>query len=318
VILRATISRLGSTLAVLVAAMALLFVLTLAIPGDPAAAMLGPRATPEAMAEITRQMGLDQPVPLRLWRFFALLATGDFGRDLVSSRPIRDMVFEVLPFTLALAGAVVALALALGVPAGIQAATHPGSRSDRLLGLAGTAFVALPNFVVAIGLLLLFSLALHFLPVQGAGEPDDFPDQLRHLVLPVLAIGLGWIGYIARMVRASLLEVLSQPYIRTARAFGIGEHKIIWKLALRNAAIPTLAALGVGFGRLLGGAVFADIIFARPGLGTLIFTAIQARNYPVVQAGVFVTILLFVATNLVVDALFLWLDPRLRAVPVPA
>src|SRR5580658_50037 len=306
-------SRLAATLAVLVAAMALLFALTLAIPGDPAAAMLGPRATPEATASITRQMGLDQPVPIRLWRFAGLLATGDFGTDIVSGRPIRDMVFEVLPFTLALAGTAIGLALALGFPAGIHAATHPGRISDRLLALVSVAFVAVPNFVVAIGLLLVFSLRLRWLPVQGAGETDDLLDQVRHLALPALAIGLGWIGYIARLVRSSLLEVLGQPYIRTARAFGIGGFRLTWKLALRNAAIPTLAALGVGFGRLLGGAVFAEIIFARPGLGTLIFQAIRARNYPVVQAGVFVTVLLFVATNLVVDALFLWLDPRLRA-----
>jgi peptide/nickel transport system permease protein len=308
----AILSRLAGTLAVAVAAMALLFLLTLAIPGDPAAAMLGPRATPEAVAEITRQMGLDQPVSLRLWRFFALLVTGDFGRDIVSGRPIGAMIVEVLPFTLALAGAAIGLALILGVPAGIQAALHPGSRLDRLLAVFSVAFVAVPNFVIAIGLLMLFSLTLHWLPVQGAGEPGDFIDQLRHLVLPTLAVGLGWIGYLARLVRAALLDVLRQPYIRTARAFGIGEVKIAAKLALRNAAIPTLAALGVGFGRLLGGAVFAEIIFARPGLGTLIFSAIQARNYPVVQAGVFVTVLLFVAANLLVDALFLWLDPRLR------
>ncbi|MGB8843126.1 MAG: ABC transporter permease [Aliidongia sp.] len=305
-------SRLAAILAVAVGAMTLLFLLTLVIPGDPAVAMLGPRATPEAIAEITRQMGLDQPVPLRLWRFFALLATGDFGRDIVSGRPIGAMILEVLPFTLALAGSAIGLALLLGVPAGIQAAMHPGSRIDRLLTLCSVAFVAVPNFVIAIGLLMLFSLTLRWLPVQGAGEPDDLGDQIRHLVLPTLAVGLGWIGYLARLVRAALLDTLHQPYIRTARAFGIGEYRIVAKLALRNAAIPTLAALGVGFGRLLGGAVFAEIIFARPGLGTLIFNAIQARNYPVVQAGVFVTVLLFVAANLLVDALFLWLDPRLR------
>lgn len=293
--------------------MLLLFGLTLAIPGDPATAMLGPRATPEAIAEITAQMGLDQPVPVRLWRFFALLLGGDFGTDLVSGRPIGTMIAEVLPFTLSLAGASIALALALGIPAGLYAAARPGSAADRLLALGSVAFVAVPNFVIAIGLLLLFSLVLHWLPVEGAGDPGDPGDQLRHLVLPALAIGIGWIGYVARLIRASLIDVLSQPYICTARAFGIGETRILCRLALRNAAIPTLAALGVGFGRLLGGAVFAEIIFARPGLGSLIFNAIEARNYPVVQAGVFVTVLLFVATNLVVDALFLWLDPRLRA-----
>jgi peptide/nickel transport system permease protein len=310
--LGAVLPHIASTLAVLAAAMLLLFALTLAIPGDPATALLGPRATPAAIAAITAEMGLDRPVPVRLWRFMIVLARGQFGTDIVSGRPIGSMIAEVLPFTLALAGAAIALALALGVPAGIYAAARPGGLADRVLALGSVALVAVPNFVVALALLLLFSLVLHVLPVEGAGAPGDPLDQLRHLVLPTLAVGLGWIGYVARLVRASLIEVLAQPYIRTARAFGIGRARILWVLALRNAAIPSLAAIGVGFGRLLGGAVFAEIIFARPGLGSLIFDAIEARNYPVVQAGVFVAILLFVAANLAVDALFLWLDPRLR------
>lgn len=307
----AVLTRLGSTLAVLLAALLLLFTLTLVLPGNPATAMLGPRATPEAIAEITHRMGLDQPVPVRLWRFVTLLASGEFGTDIVSGRPIRAMVLEVLPFTLALAASAIALALLFGIPSGLYAARRPGGGADQALALISIGFVAIPNFVVAIGLLLLFSLVLKLLPVEGAGAPGDPLDQLRHLVLPALAVGLGWIGYVGRLIRASMIEVLALPSIRTARAYGIGEGTILFRLALRNAAIPTLATLGVGFGQLLGGAVFAEIIFARPGLGSLIFQAIEARNYPVVQAGVFVAVLLFVAVNLLVDALFLWLDPRL-------
>jgi peptide/nickel transport system permease protein len=316
--LQAIAARLVMTIAVLVAAMTLLFALTLLIPGSPAEALLGPRATPETIAAITRQMGLDRPLWERLWRFFGLLLTGDFGTDIVSGRPIRAMILDVLPFTVVLTFSAIGLALVLGVPAGIHAATHPGRFSDRLLAIGSVAFIALPNFVVAIALLVGFSLWLHWLPVQGAGTPGEVGDQLLHLVLPSLAIALGWIGYIARLVRSSMLEVLGQPFIRTARAFGLGEGRVIYKHALKNAAIPTLAVLGVGVGQLLGGAVFAEIIFARPGLGTLIFDAINARNYPIVQASVFVIVLLFVVTNLFVDALFLLLDPRLRTVREPA
>jgi len=309
---KAFLGRLGQTVAVLVAAMALLFALTLIIPGNPAEAILGPRATPESIVAITRQLGLDQPVWERLWRFFALLLTGDFGTDIVSGRPIAVMIGEVLPFTLALTLASILLALLLGVPAGVRAALRPGGTEDRLLALVSVGFVALPNFVVAIGLLIIFSLWLDWLPVDGAGLPGDLGDELLHLILPSLAVALGWIGYIARLVRSAMLEVLGQPYIRTARAFGLRQGRLIYLHALRNAALPVLAVLGVGIGQLLGGAVFAEIIFARPGMGSLIFNAINARNYPVVQASVFVIVLLFVATNLMIDALFLWLDPRLR------
>jgi peptide/nickel transport system permease protein len=311
-IARAILDRVGSTLLVLVAAMLLLFALTLIIPGSPAEAILGPRATPDAIAAITRQMGLDRPIWERLLRFFTLLLSGEFGTDIISGRPIGTMILDVLPFTIALTAAVILLALLLGVPAGIYAARRPDGIGDRLLALGSVSFVALPNFVVAIGLLMVFSLWLDWLPVDGAGLPGDPGDELLHLVLPALAVALGWIGYIARLVRSAMLEVLGQPYMRTARAFGIGPGRLVYFYALRNAAIPVLAVLGVGIGQLLGGAVFAEIIFARPGMGSLIFNAINDRNYPVVQASVFVIVLLFVATNLAVDALFLWLDPRLR------
>ncbi len=311
-ILRTLLGRLGSTVIVLVAAMALLFALTLIIPGNPAEAILGPRATPEAIAAITRQMGLDRPVWERLLRFFTLLLTGDFGTDLISGRPIGTMILEVLPFTLALTAAAILLALVVGVPAGIRSALRPGGVSDQLIAFVSVGFVALPNFVVAIGLLILFSLWLDWLPVDGAGLPGDLGDELKHLVLPALAVALGWVGYLARLVRSAMLEVLGEPYIRTARAFGLSPGRLIYRHALRNAILPVLAVLGVGVGQLLGGAVFAEIIFARPGMGSLIFNAINNRDYPVVQAGVFVIVLLFVASNLAVDALFLWLDPRLR------
>jgi peptide/nickel transport system permease protein len=257
-------------------------------------------------------MGLTLPFHERLLRFFGQVLRGDLGVDVISGRPIITMVADVLPFTVTLTFAAMAIAVVIGVPLGCHAATHPNSLSDRIAAIVSVGFIAIPNFVVAIYLLLIFSIWLDWLPVLGAGEPGNLADQAVRLILPATSLALGWVGYIARLVRSSLLEVLGEPYIRTARAFGIGEGRVTYKYALKNAAIPTVAVLGLGIGRLLGGAIFAEIIFARPGIGTLLFTAIATRNYPVVQAGVLVVVLLFVLTNLAVDMSYAWLDPRMR------
>lgn len=310
--LRYLSGRLVTTALVVVGAVTLLFALTLLVPGNPAAVLLGPRATPEAVAALAERMGLDRPLHERLLMFFGQVATGNLGTDVISGRPILTMVMDVLPFTVTLTVAAIGLAVLVGVPLGCYAATHPGSRGDRIAAVLSVSFIAMPNFVVAIFLLLIFSIWLDWLPVLGAGEPGDVADQLVRLILPAVSLALGWVGYIARLMRSSLLEVLGEPFIRTARAFGIPDRRIVYKYALKNAAIPTVAILGLGVGRLLGGAIFAEIIFARPGIGTLVYDAILTRNYPVVQAGVLVVVLLFVLTNLLVDLSYAWLDPRLR------
>lgn len=310
--LRYLSGRLLTTALVVFGAVTLLFALTLLVPGNPASVLLGPRATPEAVAALAERMGLDRPLHERLLMFFGQVATGNLGTDVISGRPILTMVMDVLPFTVTLTVAAIGLAVLVGVPLGCYAATNPGSRGDRVAAVLSVSFIAMPNFVVAIFLLLIFSIWLDWLPVLGAGEPGDVLDQLVRLILPSVSLALGWVGYIARLMRSSLLEVLGEPYIRTARAFGIPDRKIVYKYALKNAAIPTVAILGLGVGRLLGGAIFAEIIFARPGIGTLVYDAILTRNYPVVQAGVLVVVLLFVLTNLLVDLSYTWLDPRLR------
>jgi len=174
------------------------------------------------------------------------------------------------------------------------------------------ALIAIPSFVVAILLLLTFSVWLDWLPVLGTGRGDGWADQARRLVLPTAALSLGWIGYIARLVRTSMLEVLQEPYIRTARAYGLPRRAVVLKYALKNACIPVLAVLGLGIGRLLGGAVLVELVFARPGLGRLVLDAINVRNYPVLQGAVLVVVLLFAGANLAVDLLYGALDPRLR------
>lgn len=293
-------------------AIALLLSLTLIIPGDPATILLGPRATPELVAALTQRMGLDLPLHLRLVHFFGDLLRGDLGEDILSGRPVAGLVLAALPNTVMLAVSAIGLAVLIGVPLGCYAATHPGSFGDQVAAFISVGFISTPSFVIAIFLLLIFSVSLHWLPVMGAGDAGDPLDQLQHLVLPSLALAAGWIGYIARLIRSSLLEVLGEPFIRTSRAYGIAERAIVYKYALKLACIPTLAVLGVGVGELLGGAVFAEIIFNRPGLGSLIYKSILDRNYPVVQGSIFIVVLLFVLTNLLVDLSYAWLDPRTR------
>jgi len=310
--LRYLASRLVTSLLIVFGAMLLLFALTVLVPGDPAATLLGPQATPEFARQFIHEMGLDRPLHERLWLFFANVLTGNLGVDVLSGRPVAGMVLAVLPYTLVLTFAAIALSVLLGVPLGVFAATHRGSVADHVLAFVSVAFIAVPGFVVAILLLLVFSLWLDWLPVLGAGNAHDWGDQAKRLVLPTIALALGWIGFIARLVRSSMLEALAEPWIRTSRAYGIPERLVTYKYALKNACIPTLAILGMGVGRLLGGAVLVEIVFSRPGLGRLIYDALSVRNFPVVQGAVLVVVVLFVAVNLLVDLSYSAIDPRIR------
>ena len=250
--------------------------------------------------------------PQRGLHFFGHLLQGDLGTDVVSGRRVAASVAAVLPYTVILTAASIALSILVGVPLGAYAANHPGSLADNLLAGLSVAFIAIPSFVVAILLLVVFSVWLDWLPVLGAGNADDLTDQATRLILPTLALAMGWVGFVARLVRTSMLEVLNEPYIRTARAYGLPARQRTYKYALKNACIPVLAILGLGVGRLLGGAVLVEIVFARPGLGRLVLDAINARNFPVLQGAVLVVVLLFVLTNLAVDLLYTAIDPRIR------
>ena len=202
---------------------------------------------------------------------------------------------------------------ALGIPLGCFAAVNRGSLADRVIAVLSVSMIAVPSFVIAIYSLLLFSVKLGWFPTIGAGEPGDRLDQLHHLVLPSLAVGLGWVGYLARMVRASMLEVLAENHIRLARAFGLRESTITYRYALKLAVIPTVVLLGIGVGHMISGAVFAEIVFARPGVGRLIYDAVITRNYPVVMGGVMITTAFYVLCTLIADLVAAWLDPRVRA-----
>lgn len=305
-------SRLVTSALIVLGAMLLLFALSALVPGDPAATLLGPQATPEFARQFIREMGLDRPLHERLWIFLTNVLTGNLGVDVLSGRPVAGMVLAVIPYTFALTFAAIGLAVLLGVPLGVFAATHRGSVADNVLAFISVAFIAVPSFVVAILLLLVFSIWLSWLPVLGAGDTGDLWDQAKRLILPTVALSLGWIGFIARLVRSSMLEVMGEPHIRTMRAYGVAERLVTYKYALKNACIPTIALLGMGIGRLLGGAVLVEIVFARPGLGRLIYDALSVRNFPVVQGAVLVVVVLFVLVNLVVDLSYSAIDPRMR------
>jgi peptide/nickel transport system permease protein len=304
------IKRLGLSVAIVSLAMFLLFCMIYLVPGDPASVALGPRAT-DAMKEALRiKMGLDQPIWVQFWNFFTGAWTGDLGEEVLSGRPVLDVVFEQLPYTLVLIAGGISWSVALGIPLGCWAAINRGSFADRMVGILSVAVIAVPSFVIAIYALLIFAVTLRWLPAIGAGEPGD---QLLHLILPSLAVGLGWVGYIARMVRASMLEVLEASHIRTARAFGLPDRTITYRYALTIAILPTITLLGVGIGQMLSSAVFAEIVFARPGVGKLVYDAILTRNFPVVTGAVLVTTVIFVLLNLIADLIVGALDPRVRS-----
>ncbi len=309
---RYALKRLGMALIVVVLSMTFLSLLVHLVPGDPVKIILGPRASDELSAVVRQQMDLNSPVPLQVWHFIEHAFQGNLGRDFVSDLPVTTLIGEALPHTVILAVSSLALAVLLGIPLGIYAATHANSWIDRIASVVSVSMITLPPYVAGLFLLLLFSVHFTWLPSIGAGSLSHPLDYLKHLALPAIALAVTWIGYLARLIRTSMLEVLSANHIRTARAFGISDRVIFYKYALKNAIIPTVAVLGVGLGTLMGGTIFVEVIFTRPGLGSLIFDAIETRNYPIVRGGVLVVALLFVGANLIADLSYRFLDPRIR------
>lgn len=293
--------------------MTLLFVIMQLIPGDYATIVLGPRATQEIIDSFRQRMGLDQPVYVQLFRFLRNVLRGDLGTDVLSYMPVRTLVMQVLPHTFILALSSIGFACLVGIPLGVYAAAYKNSLIDRITGLISISMITVPSFLAGLLGLLIFSVGLGWFPAMGAGESGNIWSQLWHLILPATALALGWIGYIARIMRASMLEELTEDYIRTARAKGLIEYVVVFKHALRGALIPVIAVIGVGFGNLLGGAVLIEIIFHRPGVGYLIYNAVRTRNYPVVQGGLIIAVLLFSLANLLADLSYAFIDPRVRS-----
>jgi len=307
------VKRIFLGILIVVMAVTLLFCMIHLVPGDPARIILGPRATPEMIADISMRMGLDQPLPVQILKFFGNILRGDLGMDVITNRPVAATVFGQLPYTLWLIFSAIIGAMLIGIPLGCYSALHRNTLADRITGVISVACITAPAFVVALYSLLIFAVTLKWFPAVGAGDRGDFLDQVSHLVLPAFAIGLSWVGYLSRLVRASMLEVLGDNHIRTARAYGLPESTVVYRYALKLAVLPTVTVIGVGMGFLLSAALFTEIVFARPGIGKLIFDSITTRNYPVVMGSVLVSTVLFVISTTLSDLVNAWLDPRIRA-----
>ena len=306
------LKRIGLALVIIFFAMLVLFSLIHLIPGDPVSIALGPRATAEIQAKYAEKMGLTDPFIVQYLKFMWNALQGDLGNDVFTDRSVTVTVLSQMKFTVILALSGLGWAALLGIPLGCLSAVKRNSFLDKFTGVLSVGTIAIPSFVVSIWALLFFAVMLKIFPVIGAGKSGDLLDQLWHLILPAFAIGLGWVGYLARIVRASMLEVMETNYIRAAKAYGLPNSAIVYRYALKVAILPTVTLLGVGMGNLLSGAVFAEIIFARPGVGKLIVDMVVTRNFPVVQGAVLLTSILYVVVVTLTDLLAASLDPRVR------
>jgi peptide/nickel transport system permease protein len=275
------------------------------LTGDPALIMLPPDATSEDIQRFRDAMGFNDPFFVQYGRFLAGAVRGNFGESLRHGEPAFDLVVERMPATFELAGAALLLALALSIPAGIVSAVRRNTILDYVSTVVALLGQSMPTFWLGVMLILLFSVQFNWLPSSGRGT-------LEHLILPAVTLGLFTTARITRLTRSGMLEVLGQDYIRTARAKGIGGTPVVWKHAFKNAAIPIVTIVGIELGTLLGGSVITETIFAWPGVGRLSVQAIYNRDYPVVQAAVFLLATTFVVVNLFVDVIYTYLDPRIR------
>ncbi|MCJ7688874.1 MAG: ABC transporter permease [Clostridiaceae bacterium] len=290
----------------------LLFALTYFLPGDPASVMLGPRATPELIKDLNHRLHLDQPVYTRLGYYILGVLRGDLGESVWSRHKVSSLIANSLPYTIILAVCSMGLAALVGIFLGVFATIYKESIIDHLVTGISLIGVAVPDFVAACLLLLIFAVHLNLFPVLGAGEAGNIADEIHHLILPVISLAIGWIGYLSRLTRESMLEVLDSDYIRVEKAFGMPAKHIHYKYALKNAVIPIITVIGLGIGKLLGGAVLVEIIFNRPGIGKLVVDAVYARDLPVVQGGILIATLLFVLANLIADISYAYIDPRIQ------
>ncbi len=304
-----TIKRVVLALLIIACAVSTMFVMIHAVPGDPANVMLGPRATPEIKEALRARLHLDQPLSTQLFYFFKGLISGNFGFDLRSNRPVLDIVLEQLPHTFILVSSALIVST-LGIPVGCYAAMHRNGKFDRIVGAISVSIIAVPAIVVGLYMLLFFSVELRVFPVIGAGDSEDWLNYLWHLTLPVVTISIAWIGYISRLVRASMIEVLSQNHVRMARAFGLPEARVISRYALRIAVLPSITMMGVSVAFILSSTVITEIIFARPGLGSLLYESVLSRNYPLVMGTVLMSTIFIVGGTTIADLINAALDPR--------
>lgn len=307
------IRRLAQTLPVLVLASIVVFVFLRLVPGDPALILAGPDATPEIVAAIREQMGLNASWPRQYLIWIGHVLQGDLGRSYITRLPIAKLIATAMPATIELALAALFLAVAIGIPSGIISAVWHQRPIDWLITAVNGLILAVPNFWIAILLILTFSVRLRWLPPGGRVDFADDPGAAwKSLVLPAVTLFPSISAALSRFTRAAMLEVLHEDYVRTARAKGLGRYAVIARHALRNALIPVITILGIQFGRLMGGAVIIENIFAWPGVGRLILQGVLNRDYAVVQGALLLLVTVFIVVNLLVDLLYGVCDPRVR------
>ncbi|MBI2204541.1 MAG: ABC transporter permease [Candidatus Rokubacteria bacterium] len=289
------------------------FVLIHLAPGDPASVIAGPDASPEDIARITQQMGLDRPLPVQLVSWYGRLLQGDLGRSIFLRKPVFDAILDRLEPTLLLTIAATIIAVLIGVPAGVVSARYHNSFADQAFMVVALVGISVPNFLLGLLFVLFFGVWLGWFPVAGYSPLEyGWLGTLRSLVMPAFALGLVQSALIARIARSSMLDVLREQYITAGRAKGLGERAVIYKHALRNALIPTVTIIGISFAILLSGAVVVETVFNIPGLGRLVVSAVLRRDYPVVQGVVLCVAGVYMLINLAVDLSYLVIDPRVK------
>lgn len=306
------IRRLLAAIPTLLAVLTLVFVIVRIVPGDPAVAILGDRATPAAVAAMQHRLGLDRPIWAQYVTFMGHSLQGDFGNSMVTGRPIVSDVAAVLPHTLNLTIASMIIGTLLGVPAGVFAALYRNRWIDvavRMLSLIGLSF---PVFVSGIFMLLAFALHWELFPVIGNANLADPLDVLDKLVLPATTLGIIMAAYITRVTRSSMLQVLGEDYMRTARAKGVPWRRVVWRHGLRNAGLPVVTVVGLYVGILMGNSVLTEIVFNRPGLGKIIVSALDQRDYTMLQGLMTIYCFLIVVVNLITDLTYGLIDPRVK------
>lgn len=327
------IRRIGALLPVLAIVLVMVFSLVRLIPGDPAVTLLGPGATDSQIAALRAQMNLDAPLWYQLTSYVGGVLQGDLGVSLKSGKPVADEILQRLPATLEISVIAVIVAVIVGTPLGVLSAVRANTMPDHILRVVSLTGVSLPAFLLALLLQLTFSTWLGWLPVSGrissyyffdevtgfilidawlSGEAGAVMSALLHAVLPVTVLAAFLAATLSRFIRASMLEVLEEDFVRTAKAKGLHRHTVVYTHALRNSLLPAVTVVGLKFAEMLGGAILTETVFAWPGIGRYMFEAIQNRDYPVIQGATLVFALLFMLVTLIVDLLYAALDPRVR------
>jgi len=306
-------ARLMATIPVMGVVAIVVFAILRLTPGDPATIIAGDAATTEQLQQIRIQMGLDKPLYVQFILWAGQIVRGDLGISVISGVPVAQMIADRIGPTLALSTTIILFSIVIAVPLGVIAAWQQGTLLDRLASAFSVLGFSMPVFVVGYLLILLFSIELRWLPVQGYRPPSDgFWPFLSRLILPTLALGTAYIALITRITRTSVLEVMGEDYIRTARAKGLKENAVLIHHALRNASVPIVTIIGVGIAHLIGGVVVTESVFNLPGLGRLVVEAVLARDYPVIQGLILLFSFSYILINLLVDVLYTVLDPRIR------